>query len=176
MIDSGREIALSPHPSCAPASIHAVSVRVQTGADGLALVYRLRGDPTGLRWLPAQAGERRDELWRHTCCEAFLREPEAVAYQEWNFAPSGAWACYRFDDYRSGMAPAAVAAPPIVTERDSGELRVETRLSRPRGATPLRLALAVVIEAADGGVSYWALRHAPGRPDFHHPDNFALEL
>jgi hypothetical protein len=40
----------------------------------------------------------------------------------------------------------------------------------------LRLAVSSVIEAADGRCSYWALRHPPGRPDFHHPDGFALAL
>jgi hypothetical protein len=33
-----------------------------------------------------------------------------------------------------------------------------------------------VIEAIDGTLSYWALAHAPGSPDFHHLDCFALEL
>jgi hypothetical protein len=33
-----------------------------------------------------------------------------------------------------------------------------------------------VIEEAGGGISYWALAHPPGRPDFHHADGFALEL
>ena len=28
----------------------------------------------------------------------------------------------------------------------------------------------------DGGISYWALAHPPGKPDFHHPDSFALTL
>ena len=33
-----------------------------------------------------------------------------------------------------------------------------------------------VIEEVSGRKSYWALKHAPGRPDFHHPDAFALEV
>ena len=33
-----------------------------------------------------------------------------------------------------------------------------------------------VIEEEDGTISYWALRHAAGKPDFHHPDGFAMEL
>lgn len=37
-------------------------------------------------------------------------------------------------------------------------------------------AISAVIEEADGTKSYWALRHPPGKPDFHHPDCFALEL
>jgi hypothetical protein len=32
------------------------------------------------------------------------------------------------------------------------------------------------VEDRSGSLSYWALRHAAGKPDFHHPDAFALEL
>ena len=45
-----------------------------------------------------------------------------------------------------------------------------------RSARVLRLALAAVVEEDDGRLSYWALQHAPGNPDFHHPEGFALEL
>ena len=40
----------------------------------------------------------------------------------------------------------------------------------------LSLGLSAVIEDDAGTLSYWALRHPPGKPDFHHPDAFALEL
>ncbi len=40
----------------------------------------------------------------------------------------------------------------------------------------LRLGLSAVVEANDGTLSYWALRHPPGRPDFHHPDGCVLRL
>jgi hypothetical protein len=40
----------------------------------------------------------------------------------------------------------------------------------------IRLGLSAVVEATDGGLSYWALRHPPGKPDFHHIDAFALQL
>jgi hypothetical protein len=40
----------------------------------------------------------------------------------------------------------------------------------------LLIGLAAVIEEKSGTLSYWALRHAPGKPDFHHPDAFALVL
>ena len=32
------------------------------------------------------------------------------------------------------------------------------------------------IEEQDGRKSYWALAHPPGKPDFHHPDCFVLDL
>ncbi len=41
---------------------------------------------------------------------------------------------------------------------------------------PLRLGLSAVLEMKDGSLSYWALAHPPGKPDFHHPDSFALTL
>jgi hypothetical protein len=38
------------------------------------------------------------------------------------------------------------------------------------------LGLSAVVEHADGARSYWALQHPPGKPDFHHPDSFAMQL
>lgn len=49
------------------------------------------------------------------------------------------------------------------------------RLGLPADA-PWRLGLSAVIEETSGAKSYWALAHAPGKPDFHHPDAFALDL
>jgi hypothetical protein len=39
-----------------------------------------------------------------------------------------------------------------------------------------RLGLSAIIEEASGRRSYWALAHPPGKPDFHHPDSFALRV
>src|SRR2546422_3089437 len=33
----------------------------------------------------------------------------------------------------------------------------------------LSLALAAVVGDENGALSYWALKHPPGKPDFHHP-------
>ncbi len=49
-------------------------------------------------------------------------------------------------------------------------------LSLDWGEKDWKLALSAVIEETDGTKSYWALRHPPGAPDFHHPDCFALTL
>jgi hypothetical protein len=40
----------------------------------------------------------------------------------------------------------------------------------------LRLAVSAVIEESDGRISYWALAHPPGKPDFHHADGFVVAL
>jgi hypothetical protein len=39
-----------------------------------------------------------------------------------------------------------------------------------------RAAVSAVIEQHDGAISYWALAHPAGKPDFHHRDGFVLKL
>jgi hypothetical protein len=38
------------------------------------------------------------------------------------------------------------------------------------------LGLTAVIEETNGRKSYWALKHPPGKPDFHHADCFAAQI
>ena len=104
-------------------------------------------------------------------------------YREFNFSPSGDWAVYEFDDYRSGMrSPEMPEALRLVVTPEVDGLRLEVTLptgliqANPETRTPLRLAIATVIEMADGTHGYWALRHPPGKPDFHHADGFDLLL
>jgi len=143
--------------------------------------YTLEGDLTRLRVPDPHDGQRTDGLWRHTCFEAFIAAPGAPGYYEFNFSPSRDWAAYHFEEYRGGMSAATLPRAPDSKVHSRGE-RLELTVSVPlaglarlQGAA-LRLALAAVCEAADGRLSYWALQHAPGKPDFHHPRGFALEL
>lgn len=123
------------------------------------------------------AGARRDELWRHTCFELFIAGSSgggsSSGYREFNFAPDRRWAAYTFSGYRKGMAPLPTPAPWLTVKLDSPGLSAQLAGAAlpPR---PWRIGLSAVIETATG-LSYWALRHPPGPPDFHHPDNFALE-
>lgn len=119
--------------------------------------------------------QRIDGLWRHLCGELFVMMPGG-RYIEFNFAPSGSWAAYAFDGYRSGMRPADLPADPRVTciVTDAG-LELDAELTLPADvaiATPLRVALCAMVEAADGTLSCWAVRHAADTPDFHHADGF----
>jgi len=126
--------------------------------------------------------ERADGLWEHTCFEAFLRAADRPDYLEFNMAPSGLWAAYSFARTREGMKPALeVADIPINIESRDGALRLGALIDLSTvgdyAATPIwQVGLSAVIEDPTGAKSYWALRHPPGRPDFHHRDCFALEL
>jgi len=126
---------------------------------------------------------RADGLWAHTCFEAFIT-PAAVdgGYYELNFSPSLQWAIYSFEAYRQGMSPTDVILPPKLIVRtfdDRLELDATIELDDLKGlraAHTLKLAVTAVIEDDSGTLSYWALKHAPGKPDFHHTDGFVLEL
>lgn len=173
---------LLPHPDSRAPGVSAIRVEASRPTpNGLVLHYRLEGDLDGLRIPAPAAAERTDGLWRATCFEAFVRIPGAEPYVEFNLAPSTQWSAYRFDRYRQGMAPADLPAPRLATtsQGDGFALSAELDLAALpdlRPEAPWRLALSAVIEDAAGGISYWALAHPAGKPDFHHGDGFALVL
>lgn len=145
---------------------------------GLALGFSLGGDVSRLR-LPAYEGTRRgDRLWETSCFEVFAAQEGAAGYVEFNFAPSGAWAAYRFSGYRQGMIPVLESPPKIWVRRAPGLLELSARLAPatlPNGDR-LHLALCAVIEDLHGGRSFWALHHEEGKPDFHRRETFTLVL
>jgi hypothetical protein len=125
---------------------------------------------------------RGQRLWEHTCFEAFVSVKGSSAYYEFNFSPSGEWAAYAFRGYRRAAALGDEKLSPGITvsvAEDGLELDAVIHLDRLSGIEPrevLRLGLCAVIEENNGSLSYWALKHPPGKPDFHHPDAFALEI
>lgn len=141
----------------------------------LMLEYVIVGDIGGLS-IPAPAVPlRTDGLWQTTCFELFVVDGDG--YREFNFSPSGAWAAYRFTGYRKGMTPLDMPAPVIALERGDGRLALTVVIDAAAlPPMPWKIGLSAVIEERDGTKNYWALAHPPGRPDFHHPACFALEL
>lgn len=153
--------------------------------------YVVTGNMGELVMPPAAEVARAGELWLHTCFEAFLRtSPDASnGYYEFNFAPSRQWAAYRFSGYRTGMCVAAeIGAPLIAVEASPDRYLLRASLDLGQLQTPSanregsehdgawHLGLSAIIEASGGDRSYWALAHPLGKPDFHHPDCFALEV
>jgi hypothetical protein len=175
--------ALTAHPSTPSEAVRAFGVQLRSEEPGvLVFSYSLDADMSRVRVPQAGAGERADALWRHMCCEAFVAPVDAPAYYEFNFSPSRDWAIYRFTSYREGMSLAKVGrAPEISVQRRGAGLELQSAvrlgdLADLRDARQLRIALAAIIEDDDGRLSYWGLRHPPGKPDFHHPNGFALEV
>lgn len=174
---------LTHHPETSSQWVHGIEARVVWMEGGyLALTYSLKRDITRLRIPPPQPTRRAEGLWRHTCFEVFLAVKRQPTYYEFNFSPSGEWAAYGFKSYRDGGPIEVDGLEPEITVRSAAnnfELEAIVRLDRLPAVTrqiPLRLGISAVIEENDGTLSYWALKHPPGKPDFHHPDSFALEL
>ena len=175
--------ALARHPDSTCIVATRVEVDIARPCTGsLALSYVVHGTLGELRLPPVAAPARGDELWQHTCFEAFVGTAAGAAYYELNFAPSTQWAAYRFDAYRSGACVAMeIGAPRIEVQSSPDRFTLQAALSLD-GLSALprdvgwRLGLAAIIEDMRGGKSYWALVHPPGKPDFHHFDCFAQEI
>jgi hypothetical protein len=142
----------------------------------LSFSFALAGDVARIRrgdWGPAR---RAEGLWRHSCFEAFLRAPGEEAYLEFNFSTAGEWAAYRFESYRAGMTELDVPAPSIGGHEGDDLLVRWVSLEGLPSHRRWQIGLSAVVEDMEGQLSYWALTHPPGDPDFHHPDCFQLEL
>ena len=164
---------LDLHPvSASPATAIEVDI-VRVAADVLSLGYSMRGDLADLIVPPQHPSVRADDLWKHTCFEAFLSAGQG--YYEFNFSPSTQWAAYRFDRHRMGMRDAETDAPSIRWDRDGDTATLTATIRLPSDVTG-PLGLSVIVEDICGNRSFWALAHPPGEPDFHHPACFAAEL
>jgi hypothetical protein len=165
-------------PFAASTEVRALRASAEREGDGsLTFHYVLDANLNGLRIPSVRAPRQADELWKHTCFEAFIARSDG--YFELNFSPSTEWAAYSFEGYRNGMTPVALAsAPRIEVTRGTSQLSIEARVGMRRLSpdAKLRIALSAVIEDDSGSVSYWALKHAPGKPDFHHSSGFILEV
>lgn len=170
------------HPATPCAAVRGIEVTVHwqvAPQPALLLAFTLHGDlKRVLLPAPKPTPARVDGLWQHTCFEAFIGVEGDSAYREFNFAPSGDWAAYRFSaervrDADAEAATESLAAPRITTsgwrEADAFTLCAEI----PAGClpslsnTPWPLSLTAVIELTDGGLTYWALHHPAPHPDFH---------
>ena len=173
---------LVPHPEMGPKGIQSVEVDVVRATNTILLRYGV--EPADTLLLPAYDRERRDNLWHGSCFELFVK-PDGRGYVEYNFAPLEAWNAYSFVDWRMGRrAYQPDVEPRIVDSRTDG--RRESFPARYEldvvispdilALAPAAASLAAILQEEDGTMSYWALAHPPGEPNFHHPDCFAATL
>jgi hypothetical protein len=163
---------LARHPESRD-EVKGISVGIERAADRLGVLYVLEGNLASIV-IPSSAPTRRgSKLWQHTCFEIFVSSG-MPAYREFNFSPSGEWAGYAFSGYRQA-ADAEMREPSLAVHRGADRLELEVTLPL-AGKSRLRIAVSAVVESQAGSLSYWALKHAPGKPDFHHADGFVLEL
>src|SRR5262249_33162825 len=130
---ASMRVVLEPHPDMPSVAVARVEVDVARPRAGPVMIsFTATGRITELLLPPRAASARTDELWQHTCFEAFIRQEADAGYYEFNFSPSTQWAAYRLAGYRSEMRPAAIGVP-----------RIEAR------AEPDRYTLQVVLALDD---------------------------
>jgi hypothetical protein len=173
--------SLVPHPASPTSPVREIRVRAGREGSYLVLDYWLTGELDELLLPEPRAPGPADELWRHTCFEAFVGRQATSEYAEYNFSPSGEWAAYRFSAYRTDMRRDNQGIAPrfgIQTSADTLRLSVTVDirwLTLSPGGT-VHLGVTAVIEDRRGGLSYWALRHSGEKPDFHRADSFVLDV
>jgi hypothetical protein len=172
---------LKCHPLTPGAAVRRLEARVwrTDGARAVAVAFTLDGDMARIRIPEPRPPRFADDLWKHTCFEIFVRHDGAEAYDEFNFSPSGEWAAYAFERYREGRRSNEDAADPQITvRRTAGGLELDARvqLDESSSGAMLKVGLTAVIEDIDGTLSYWALAHPAGKPDFHHADAFVIQF
>jgi hypothetical protein len=180
VMEPGADLVCHPATRCDPVRRVAASIAREPGG-ALRLEYNVEGDIGRLRLPEATAAQRSDGLWQHCCFEAFLRAEGDDSYHEFNFAPSGAWAAYRFSAPRQGRESPDLAAPRIAFQRNAGTCHMTIGL--PLAGLPelararaIHAGLSAVIEDARGQLSYWALAHGAPQPDFHDPATFTWRV
>jgi hypothetical protein len=183
--ETEHRIALTAHSTTQSEAIQSLQAHVSTPRPGiLALRYTLQADMSRIRVAldaPASLGPT-DDLWKHTCFEAFIRPDLSRGYYELNFSAAKQWAAYRFDEYRSGRVPVGMEdAPEFSVRHGPNNLELDVVVALPFRYTAdsiprPRLALTAVVEEDSGRLCYWSARHPQGKPDFHHPDGYVLEI
>jgi hypothetical protein len=176
-------LQLLPHPGCTAVPEGQVTVSLKLSDCTLDIQYVIAVNTLKIR-LPEPgakrtAGQRRDGLWQHTCCEAFIATENQTGYLEFNFSPSGDWACYAFNDYRQpAPLPRLATSPRITCQATDDGFCLQAAVDRESLpiARPWHLGLSCVLKECSGHKTYWALQHDTPQPDFHRRACFTLSL
>lgn len=123
----------------------------------------------------AKRSERRHELWKTTCFEAFIYSPDSKKYFEINLSPSSHWNVYHFEGYRRPTPPNEAPLWKLVEfERGTSHMSGTFAHNLPSQHNYL-IGLTAVIESLEGTTYYLSLKHPGEKPDFHNPDGYVLE-
>jgi hypothetical protein len=176
-----QSFILKPFPGEAPRFSLEITGTIARHGTVLTLRYELRGDLKAVVLSEsADRPARRDGLWQETCFEFFIAPQNLPPYWEFNLSPAGHWNVYGFHAYRQGMhQEAALDTLPFFVLREPTSLLLTLEVEVASFIPPdqsLDVAIAAVIKARDGSLTYWAFTHPGPRPDFHRRDSFIIKL
>ncbi len=163
------------HVACDLGPVRSVTAAVTATPGGCVAEFRLDGYMDAIVVPASASAERRDNLWQTTCFEIFWQPLGGTGYREFNLSPSGEWAAYDFDSFRTGMRDAPVDSISIACSHDGAGLVLTASIAADL-PDPAQVALNAVVEHVGGAKQYWALAFPPGKPEFHSEANRALTI
>ncbi len=120
---------------------------------------------------------RHMNLWQNTCFEVFL-QPDTLPlrkYFEVNLSVNKAWNVFAFEDYRTPQPPTEFVGAEILKFKvDSENLKVRIKFNG-LNFTKLKVSCCAVVALKDLGTTYWSIKHADQKPNFHHFESFITE-
>lgn len=156
-----------------------LEARLEVQSDGFLLTFEVSGADVDRISLQPKSSKpaRKNDLWKETCFECFFGVGGTKQYFEFNGSTSGDWALYSFDDYRKGMKDAPVSGDPVMKklEKVNGKLECVWQIPYFTKAILQGASLTAVIKMGEN-VSYWALKHAGEKPDFHLRESFVFRF
>ena len=173
------QVTLVPHKKLTTPPNYSVSVQVNWTGPHLSLEYEIKGDLNTLVLPPLNSKPKRlDELWKHTCFEAFLGLNNDPHYWELNISPSGDWNLYSFSNYRTGQSLETrihkMNHEILESNSTCHRSKITLDVSNFLPETLIPIGLTAVIEHRDSSKTYWAIRHCSDQPDFHIRESFLI--
>jgi hypothetical protein len=143
--------------------------------ENLDLVFKWEDPKNNIIFAHEPHDGRFSGLWQQTCFEAFIQPYGHKNYYEFNFTLQKAWNVFSFEDYRSPQPPAEVPEATL-TSLTAENSAVAASFHLPGAKLGrVNISLCAVIVLKDLGVTYWSVKHADSKPNFHHFESFITE-
>lgn len=128
---------------------------------------------------------RKDDLWKTTCFEFFLKNKSSNQYLEMNLSCNKEWNLYLFKNYREldggadleSLQPLSITWSDLTSEDPNLSFNQGFKLEIQFPLHPLlkligaeqqwQFNITAVTEYTDHTKEYWAIQHAQRQPDFH---------
>ena len=122
-------------------------------------------------------GDRRFDLWEHTCFEFFLGIKDTSEYWEFNLSPTRDWNVFHFFRYRHNIVEEIkFSSLPFQVIQEKNCLRLALKVNLAKIINPntnLKIGITTVIEEQHQ-FSFWALKHPQTEADFHDQASFTI--
>jgi len=144
-------------------------------SDHIDLIFQWNDPDKKIVFSEEPANGRHVGLWQQTCFEVFIQPSGVKKYFEINLTPQKAWNVFSFDDYRMPQPPRELPGAHLVSFNfKAGELKATFKVPE-ADLRKINVSFCSVVVLKDTGVTYWSVKHADTKPNFHHFGSFITE-